>query len=184
MICTLPAPGTWHIDPTRAAVAFSGRVSRLAPTVKARFSSVRGAVRVDPDPAASDVEVAVEVGSISTGNRAYDELLAAVDPFDAAAFPVATYRSSEIRWGRAGATVDGELTLRGISRPVSLTVTHAAHPGATTFRATGTVDRTAFGLRCDVPALRFVLPRQLRLDIDVVAVAGEVPRLPRPRVAV
>ena len=184
MLSTLPAPGTWHIDPARAAVAFSGRVHRLAPTVQARFSGVRGAVHVDPDPASSQVEVAVEVGSITTGNRIYDEMLEVVDPFQTADFPEATYRSHSVCWTAGKARVEGELTLRGVSRAVSLTVTHAVQAGATAFRATGTIDRTAFGLRCDIPAMRFVLPRQLRLDIDVVALPRDVAVIPRPRASV
>lgn len=66
----------WTIRPDEACVSFSGRVSRFTPVVQARFTGVSGTV----SPAGIDVEV--DVRSLTTGNRAYDDVLSALDPFD------------------------------------------------------------------------------------------------------
>ena len=73
-----PAPATpgrdrWTLRSEDALVVFRGRVSRFAPTVQARFTSVAGTV----DEQAVDVDV--EVASLTTGSQAYDQVLAAAD---------------------------------------------------------------------------------------------------------
>jgi polyisoprenoid-binding protein YceI len=161
-----PPGGTWVIDPARAVVAFSGRSSFLAPAISARFPEVAGTVEVGDE---HSVRVEVDVTSMTTGNRAYDELISAFDPFDAARFPMAVYRSTAVAWTPEGARVDGDLTLRGVTRTVSLTATYdvGRHSDRMLVRAGGSVDREAFGVRFDVPGVGKLVPRVMRLDIDV-----------------
>jgi polyisoprenoid-binding protein YceI len=167
-----PPEGVWAIDPNRAQVAFSGRTSFLAPTIRARFAEVSGTVEVGDE---HSVRVEVDVTSMTTGNRAYDEVIAAFDPFDADRFPIAVYRSTAVAWTGDGARIDGSLTLRGVTRPVPLTASYDVGRGADRMlvRAGGSVDREAFGVRFDVPGVGKLVPRVLRLDIDV-----DVLRLP------
>ncbi|MGH8892729.1 MAG: YceI family protein [Actinomycetes bacterium] len=165
-----PPEGTWAIDPHRAVVAFSGRSSFLAPAINARFRDVAGTVEVGgPVGAEHSVRVEVDVTSMTTGNRAYDEVIAAFDPFDAARFPVAVYRSSAVTWTPDGVRIDGTLTLRGVTRPVALTAAYDVGRTADRMivRAGGSVDREAFGVRFDVPGVGKLVPRVLRLEIDV-----------------
>jgi polyisoprenoid-binding protein YceI len=169
-----PPAGTWAIDPDRAVVAFSGRAGFLAPTISARFAAVSGAVTVG---ATHGVRVEVDVTSMTTGNRAWDEVIGAVDPFDTSRFPLAVYESTRVLWTAAGADIEGRLTLRGVTRPVALSASYqvgrevgsdaGAGPGRMMVRAGGTVDRQAFGLRFDVPGVGKLVPRQLRLEIDL-----------------
>jgi len=174
-----PPAGTWAIDPGRARVAFSGRAGFLAPTISARFPEVAGAVVVGGPT--DRIRVEVDVTSMTTGNPAYDELIAVADPFDAARFPIAVYESDRVRWSATGADVEGRLTLRGRTATVALTASYdtgragcSAAPGARmVVRAAGTVDREAFGLRFDLPGLGRLVPRQLRLDVDVDVVLLE-----------
>jgi polyisoprenoid-binding protein YceI len=161
-----PPEGTWVVDPDRAVVAFSGRASFLAPTISARFADVAGAVQVGDE---HWVRVEIDVTSMTTGNRAYDDLIASFDPFESARFPIAVYRSTAVAWTPDGARIDGTLTLRGMTREVSLTAAYdvGRWPDRMIVRAGGSVDREAFGVRFDVPGLGKLVPRVLRLDIDV-----------------
>ena len=166
----MPPAGAWAIDPARAVVAFSGRASFLAPTISARFAGVAGQLAVADGPGGTHgVRVEVDVTSMTTGNRAYDEVIGAVDPFEAARFPIAVYESSRVLWTATGADIEGRLTLRGVTRPVALSASYDVGRQAERMvvRAGGTVDRQAFGLRFDVPGVGKLIPRQLRLEIDV-----------------
>ena len=161
-----PPEGTWTIDPHRAVVAFSGRTSFVSPTIRARFADVGGTVEVGDE---HSVQVEVDVTSMTTGNRAYDEIISAFDPFDAARHPMAVYRSSAVAWTPEGAVIDGSLTLRGVTRTVSLTATYdVGRTGERMLvRAGGSIDRNAFGIRFDVPGVGKLVPRVMRLEIDV-----------------
>lgn len=169
---TSPRAGRWLIDPASATIAFSGRATRFSPTVAARFLGVEGVVAAGDRPEDALVDVAVDVRTMTSGNRAWDDLVAAVDPFAAGRFPTARYRSSAVRWRGGLAFIDGSLELRGVRRSVPLDAEHQLLPGGDRLvvRASGEVDREAFGVRCDVPGAALVMPRRLRLSIEVVAV--------------
>jgi polyisoprenoid-binding protein YceI len=171
---TLLPTGTWVLDPRRAQVVFSGRASRLAPTFRASFGSVTGTVHVDD---AAHLAVDIDVTSVSTGNRAWDELLRGLDPFEARYCPRATYRgTADLTVGRH-AHVAGELELRGIRQPVALAAAVRPAGDEVHVTATGTIDRRAFGVRCDLPGVGRFVPAVMRLDITVTAVrAGAVPQ--------
>jgi polyisoprenoid-binding protein YceI len=161
-----PPEGSWAIDPGRAVVAFSGRMSFVSPTIRARFPEVTGCVEVGTE---HSVRVEVDVTSMTTGNRAYDEIISAFDPFDVARHPVAVYRSSAVAWTPEGAVIDGSLTLRGVTRTVSLTATYDLGRSGDRMlvRAGGSIDRNAFGIRFDVPGVGKLVPRVMRLEIDI-----------------
>lgn len=146
-------------------VLFRGRASRFLPAVQARFTSVTGSVGEDA------VAVDVDVRSLTTGNRTWDDLLTAADPFDVARHPVATYRSDGIVWVGDHAVVSGELCLRGRTGGVQLRASCSVQDdGVARLTAVGRVDRRLFGLRLDVPGCGALLPTHLDLSIDVTAV--------------
>jgi len=167
----LPRPGLWVIDPSTATVGFTGKASLLAPTVSARFTGVTGSVLVREDVAASEVDVEVDVTTMTSGNRAWDDLVSAVDPFGACSFPTASYRSASVRWHGDRADVAGHLVLRGVTRAVPLTARHsvAADGERLTLTAEGSLDRSEFGIRCDVPGADLLIPRRMTLQIAVEA---------------
>ena len=162
--------GRWLLDPRTADVAFSGRASRLSPTVRARFTGVRGAVLCDTT--GTRVEVDVDVRTMTAGNRAWDEVLATVDPFACHDHPTARYRGVAADWRDGAARVEGELALRGVVRPVTLRARHTSSRCGRRLavQAEGEVDREAFGVRLDVPGAALFLPRRLQLVIRVDAV--------------
>ena len=157
--------GRWLLDPARASVAFSGRASRLAPTFAAVFPGVRGGIDLDD----GSLDVALDVAGMTTGNRAWDDLLRALDPFDAQRHPVATYRG-RVDWDGGSGRVSGVLSLRGVSRPVPLEAQLlAAGRDEVRLRATGSVDRRHLGVRCELPGIARLVPDVLRLEIVVTA---------------
>lgn len=168
-----PASGRWLLDPSTADVAFSGRATRISPVVRARFTGVSGSVVAGPE--GTCVSVDVDVRTMTSGHRGYDELLAAVDPFSVEAFPTAHYRGTAVDWRDGVATVQGSLALRGAVRPVVLHARHAASSRGDRLvvQAHGDVDPAAFGVRLDVPGAGLLVPRRLRLAIRVEAVAEQ-----------
>jgi polyisoprenoid-binding protein YceI len=171
----LPPAGSWTVDGSRSSVAFSGRSSRLAPTVKASFSDVQGELHLAADLAGSSVNVGVDVRTITTGNPLWDEMLRVADPFRSHAFPLARYVSTEVRWTRAGFAVDGVLDIAGASAALALTATVSETAGDTvTLRATGAFDPKAAGVRLDMPGSRLWMPRTLQLSIAAIAARSRV----------
>ncbi|HEX4106084.1 MAG TPA: YceI family protein [Rhizomicrobium sp.] len=116
-----------------------------------RFSSFDGTLRFDPAaPEYGTVIIHVAPGSISTGIDARDEHLRTADFFDVARFPSATFESTSLtRNSDKKGKLTGTLSLHGVSRPISLDVTHLTpDPNADrqVFSATGTLKRSDFGM--------------------------------------
>jgi polyisoprenoid-binding protein YceI len=166
--------GTWVLDTARTAVSFSGRASALAPTFRASFGSVTGTVDIGE---VARLSVDVDVTSITTGNRSWDELLRRLDPFEVARCPVATYRGSAALAVGDSAHVTGDLELRGVLQPVSLLAEVRRCGDEVTVSARGEIDRRLFGVRCDLPGVGRFVPSVMRLEISATAVrAGRVPK--------
>jgi polyisoprenoid-binding protein YceI len=148
----VPAAGTYALDASHSDVGFSVRHLMVSKT-KGRFSGVSGTVVIAEDPLASSVEVTIDVTSLDTRDATRDGHLLSPDFFDAEQHPAITFRSTKVTPAGAGRwTVDGELTVRGTTRPVALEVTFeggAKDPWGGErigFTATTEVDREDFGL--------------------------------------
>jgi polyisoprenoid-binding protein YceI len=153
-VSTVTAPlatGRWAIDPSHSSVEVVAR--HLVAKTRGRFSTFEG-VLVVADPAeASSVEATIDASSIDTREPQRDGHLRSADFFDVENHPTITFRSTGIRHlGGDRWAADGELTVRGVTRPVTLDVEFG---GITTdpwggeragFSATTEVDREAFGL--------------------------------------
>lgn len=119
-----------------------------------RFTRFSGAIRYDPArPAESSVAFDIEAASIDTGIEMRDSVLRSDDFFDVARFPTWRFRSAAVRdEGEGRLTVDGDLTIRGVTRrmriPVSaLGVNRIDGVGEISgFETKFAVDRTAFGV--------------------------------------
>jgi polyisoprenoid-binding protein YceI len=118
-----PPPGTWTIDPARSVVQFT--VTKLGfEDVTGTFRDFAGVVRYDPaNPAESSVEWSVKVGSVKTDASNRDRSLQSVEYFDAARHPEMTFRSERVQsLGNGRLQVDGRITIKGHTRPVSIVV--------------------------------------------------------------
>lgn len=92
-------------------------------TFRGRFDRTTGKISYDPAASTGSADVRVEVSSVSTGVPAIDEHLQKPEFFDAAKFPAITFKSTQFVFdGGRLASVDGTLTIRDVTRPVSLKV--------------------------------------------------------------
>ena len=167
--------GAWIIDAQASRVAFSGRTSRFLPAVAARFPDVSGGLDVDVQAGTVDIEVDIEVATVTSGNPLWDEMIDAADPFAAHDHPLAFFRGGAdglgVALSGAGvAAISGHLTLRGIERPLALTARWTPQRSGLHIVAEGTVDRNDYGLRLDVPGLSRLMPRQMTVTIEMLAV--------------
>ncbi len=143
----------YKIDPTHATAQFKVR-HLMVSNVRGELGEVTGEVSFDAaDPARSRVEARIDATGIDTRNADRDAHLKSADFLDVANHPAITFRSTAVRPGAAGAyAVDGELTIRGTARPVTLAVEvsdEIKDPWGNAKRgivATARLDRRAFGL--------------------------------------
>ena len=150
----LAAAETWSIDADHSSVGFTVR-HMMVSNVKGSFGTFSGTVEVDEkDSAGSKVAVTIDAASINTGVAKRDEHLRSADFFDTARYPTMTYVSKKVeKSGKDRLKVYGDLTLRGVTRPVVLDVEGptAAYrdPWGKTRRgasATAAINRRDFGL--------------------------------------
>jgi polyisoprenoid-binding protein YceI len=152
--------GSWVIDATRSTVSFSVKQAGFS-TVRGSFGAVSGSITTTPDPWRSSVRAVVEVASIDTKIGRRDEHLRTKDFLDAEAYPTITFASTGVRADGDALLVDGELTVHGVTRPVTLTTDlegfGVGPDGSAVVRFAGRtrIDRTEFGVTCG-PAGPFV----------------------------
>jgi polyisoprenoid-binding protein YceI len=117
------AQSTWQIDPAHSTVGFSIRHMTVS-NVRGVFRKVTGTVRADDaDPTRSVVEATIDTASIDTGEPKRDEHLRTADFLDVARYPTMTFRSTRIeKAGEGRWKMTGELTLHGVTKPVTLDV--------------------------------------------------------------
>jgi len=147
----VPAAGTYTLDASHSHAGFVVR-HLMVSKVRGAFTGVEGTVTVGEDVADSRVEVTIDVASIDTRDRGRDEHLRSPDFFDAEQHPTAAYRSTGLRRHGDEWQLDGELTIRGTTRPVRLDVEFlggSTDPWGGTrygFSARGELDREDWGL--------------------------------------
>lgn len=143
--------GRWTIDPVHSEVAFSVR-HMMVSKVRGRFGSFSGSLTTGERPEGSSVTASIDVTSIDTNNAQRDEHIRSGDFLDATTHPAMTYRSTAVRRDGDGFVVDGELTLKGVTRPVPLALEVTgfgpdAYGGTRAgFSATAEISRRDFGV--------------------------------------
>ncbi len=159
LLATLLVNGTmslaqeYKIDPAHSEVGFGIRHMAIS-TVHGRFSIAEGLVKLDEaDPSKDAVVATINVASVDTGTPQRDAHLKSPDFFDTAKYPTATFKSTSVRKAGDGYDVVGDLTLHGVTKPVTL---HMEAPskeqvgmdkkGHRGFSAAATIHRQDFGL--------------------------------------
>ncbi|MDX2227484.1 MAG: YceI family protein [Verrucomicrobiae bacterium] len=156
MLLTLPTFGaveSYEIDPAHSSVGF--KIRHLMSKVPGKFNDFSGKLVLDPEkPEASSVEATIQVKSIDTANADRDKHLRAEDFFDVAKFPVMTFKSKKVvRTGPESADVTGDLTLRGVTREVTLKVQKTGQGKdpwgniRTGWEATAVINRLDYGVK-------------------------------------
>ncbi|MGY2010906.1 YceI family protein [Nocardia gipuzkoensis] len=147
--------GTWAIDPAHSTLGFSVR-HLMVSKVRGRFTDFSGKLVIGEDGSAS-AEAEIRVDSVTTDNEQRDAHLRTADFFQAEQFPVATFKSTGFRVNGDDFVVDGEFTIRGVTKPVSLEVEFlGVNPGmghgpVAGFEAKTVINRRDFGITIDMP---------------------------------
>ncbi|WP_167784847.1 YceI family protein [Ramlibacter rhizophilus] len=152
-----PAAGTYKIDPAHSGTFFEvghlGGVSRFM----GRFRDMSGELVVDA-PEKSRVKVEVKTDSVDSNHDGLDKHLKSPDFFSAVQFPTMSFTSTGVTLNPAGeGTLAGNLTLRGVTRPVTFKLRHVGTGKGMRgeqrvgYVATGTIKRTDFGVNFGAP---------------------------------
>jgi polyisoprenoid-binding protein YceI len=124
-----------------------------------KFDKTSGTVVLDRKAKTGSVDVTIDATSVNTGYAVFNEHLQAADFFDTTVYPTLTFKSTGMKFkGDQPASVAGELTIKGVTRPVTLTLTHfkcQPHPmlkvEACGANATTQVKRSEFNMGKNVP---------------------------------
>jgi polyisoprenoid-binding protein YceI len=169
--------GTWAIDPVHSEIGFSVR-HLMVSKVRGRFRTFEGQIVTAENPLDSKATITVDVGSIDTGNPQRDDDLRSGTFLDVANHPTMTYQSTAVRAAGDHYLVDGDLSLHGVTRPITLKVeVNGFGPdpfGGTRcgFSAHGELSRKDFGIDIDMPldGGGVVLSDKIELLLEVEAI--------------
>ncbi len=164
----------WTLDTSHSTVEFTARHMMLT-KVKGRFSDVEGTVTADGDaPASASVNVTIKTASIDTRTEMRDNHLRSPDFLDAEQYPTITFQSTKIDGAKDHFAITGDLTIHGVTRPVTLDVSYEGagkDPWGNDrlgFTASGAIDRRDFGLTWN-QALEtggVLVSNEIRINID------------------
>jgi polyisoprenoid-binding protein YceI len=176
MSTILPA-GTWTIEPNHTTVGFVAR-HLMVTKVRGRFNGVSGSIVVPDDPNGTVVEAVVQMGSVTTGSDDRDAHLRSPDFFDVERFPTMTFRSTGGSFSGSDATMTGDLTIKGVTKPVTFAVEYGgtvSDPwGATRamFSAEAEINRRDWGLDFQVTLDNggLLVSEKIKLELEVQAV--------------
>ena len=169
--------GTWRIDPARSEVRFT--ITKLGfEDVTGVFRQSEGDIHYDAaNPARSSIQWRVRVASVLTDASNRDSTLQAPEYFDANRHPQLSFVSRRVRARDAASLeVEGDITIRGVTRPITVIVRPRTTTDAVTFESDFEINRYEFGVNGG-PVMGRLIGRIARVHLVAVAVA---PRLPRP----
>jgi polyisoprenoid-binding protein YceI len=167
------AADTYKLDPTHTSVVWNADHLGFS-RPHGLFAMIEGTLVLDEKaPENSKVDVVVKTENIFTGQKDFDDHLKNKDFFNVAEFPVATFKSTKVeRTGDKTAKVSGDLTMLGVTKPVTLDVTlNKIGPNPRSqvptvgFSASGVIKRSEFGMNYAIPGVS----DEVRLQIEAEA---------------
>ena len=166
--------GTWSIDPTWSALEFEVKKIGLI-NVKGRVLGFTGTIQGGDHPS---IEGTVDVSSITTFDETRDGHVQSPDFFDVARYPHLRFESTSVETDGDELVVGGDLTIKGITKPVELrgsflgTAIDPTGNERVALELSGTIDRTDFGLEWNapLPGGGFLLPSEVVLEASFAAV--------------
>jgi polyisoprenoid-binding protein YceI len=165
---------SWQLDPMHTQVEFAVKHFGMM-TVRGRFNEVKATGTVDPEnPAASQVEVTIDVASLNTHNAQRDNDLRGSHFLELERYPTITFRSTEIEpTGKDGYAMTGDLTIKGATRPVTLQVQRYGELNDPSmghrigYSAEGEINRKDFGMAFDALADgRMIVGHEVKISIE------------------
>jgi polyisoprenoid-binding protein YceI len=165
---------TWAIDPAHSEIDFTVRHMSVS-NVHGRFGIKEGKILFnDADATKSSVTVTIDATTVDTGVSGRDNDLKSDHFFDTATYPTATFTSTSVAKNGNNLAVTGNLTLHGVTKPVTLDVEgpsapvpgmdHKPHTG---YSATATIKRTDFGIAAKYPAAAIGDEIKLNIELEV-----------------
>ena len=148
--------GTWDIDPVHSDVSFTVR-HMMVSKVRGRLGAFSGEIVTAPEFTDSSVTATVDATSVDTGNAQRDGHIRTADFFEVETHPTWSFRSTAIRADGDDYALDGELTIKGVTRPVTFALeVNGFGPDAyggtrAGFSATTTINRSDFGVDIAMP---------------------------------
>ena len=169
--------GTWTIDPVHSEVGFSVR-HMMVSKVRGKFTTFSGQLITGASPLDSSVTAEIDLSSINTGNEQRDGHIRSADFFEVETYPTMTYRSTGVREHGGDYVLDGDLTLKGVTRNVPLTLElngFGPDPFGGTragFTATGEINRRDFNVSFSAPMETggAVVADKISLHLEIEAV--------------
>ena len=118
----LAAPTTYKTDANHTFVRFSYNHMGFS-TQESRFNKVTGEITYDPVAHSGSVDISIDTKSVDTGSDLFNQHIQATDFLDTTNFGTATFKSTSVKFeGDKPVSVEGNLTLKGVTKPVTLTV--------------------------------------------------------------
>lgn len=160
------------LDPAQSAADFEIRAMWMF-DVAGRFGAVTGSVDIDHDARTARVHARIDVRGVAMRRESYEDWVKSAEFFDAARYPFVEFVSEPFPLATLdlGGDILGNLTLRGVTRPMSLRLRPSQCPGEAALRcpvvADGSLQRSEFGMR----TRRATLADRVRLHFSVLAVA-------------
>jgi polyisoprenoid-binding protein YceI len=148
--------GTWAIDPVHSEVSFTVR-HMMVSKVRGRFDKFEGTIVTAEDPLGSTVTASVDLDSINTNQEQRDAHIRSADFFEVEKYPTMTFVSTAVKEGEEGLVLEGDLTLKGITRSVAFNLeVNGIGPDAyggtrIGFSAETQIHRTDFGVNFNGP---------------------------------
>lgn len=171
--------GKWTIDPVHSHVGFTVK-HMMVSKVRGQFNTFEGELVTAEDPLRSSVTATIDLRSIDTANEQRDNHIRSADFFDVESHPEMTFRSTGIRADGDDFLLDGDLTLKGVTRPVSLQLEVSGFGpdpfGGTRagFSASGEINRLDFGVNFNGPipgaSGGVIISERVQISLDVEAV--------------
>jgi polyisoprenoid-binding protein YceI len=178
---TIPAAGTYELDPAHTRVGFVAR-HLMVTKVRGAFDQVTGVITIAGDPLRSGVVATIQAASINTAQADRDNHLRSGDFLDVEAYPTLEFRSTAVKSVSGNEFVlTGELTIKDVTRPVDLSVVFEGlsrdpwGKEVVGFSATTEINREDFGLVWNV-ALEgggVLVGRQVKIEIEGEAVVSQ-----------
>ncbi|HMI49382.1 MAG TPA: YceI family protein [Gemmatimonadaceae bacterium] len=175
---TAGAKTAWKLDPTHSTVEFSAKHLMIT-TVKGRIVDIEGTIYTNEnDPKSSSVEATLKTASIDTRTDQRDQHLRSADFLNVEQYPEIKFKSTRIEGGKQEFKLTGDLTIRDVTRPITLDVTFEGQTKdpwggeRVGFSASGKIDRREFGLTWNqlLEAGGVAIGNEIKLSLDIQAV--------------
>jgi polyisoprenoid-binding protein YceI len=177
----LSVPGyqaaTWNIDTVHSEVGFSVR-HMMVSKVRGRFTKFSGQLVTADDPLRSSVTAEIDLTSINTGQEQRDEHIRSADFFEVETYPTMTYKSTGIRVEDGEYILDGDLTLKGVTKNVPLRLElqgfgedpYGGYRAG--FTATGEINRRDFNVNFSAPMQNggAIVADKIQLHLEIEAI--------------